>query len=293
MQNNSSCSPVIILGMHRSGTSMIATILEEFGLFMGKKKDINHEAVFFLNLNDWLLQQSGGAWDHPENISYLLDNTEVRALAVLYIRHLLNTPRVICYLGLRKYLRYRSPFNLKIPWGWKDPRNTYTLPLWLDLFPNAKVIHIYRNGVDVANSLMKRGQQELKAISQWMERLKWKHRFRNRPFPSIVSSVSCLSLKEGFRLWEAYTKRADSCITSLPKNRAISLKYETFIEKPISFIKALCEFCGVPFSMERIKKVTSMIDPNRSKAYERDEKLLEFYESVKLSSQMIRYSYSS
>ncbi len=51
--------PIIIVGMHRSGTSMISRILEELGIFMGKSKDANHKASFFHNLNNWLLQQSG------------------------------------------------------------------------------------------------------------------------------------------------------------------------------------------------------------------------------------------
>jgi hypothetical protein len=44
-------------------------------------------------------------------------------------------------------------------WGWKDPRNSITLPVWLKLFPDARVIHIVRNGVDVAESLYRRQQR--------------------------------------------------------------------------------------------------------------------------------------
>ncbi len=43
-------------------------------------------------------------------------------------------------------------------WGWKDPRNTFTLPMWLKVFPNAKVIHVLRDKESVARSLMKRNQ---------------------------------------------------------------------------------------------------------------------------------------
>jgi hypothetical protein len=40
--------PVIILGMHRSGTTMVTKLLEEVGLFVGDRLDENHEAVLFL-----------------------------------------------------------------------------------------------------------------------------------------------------------------------------------------------------------------------------------------------------
>ena len=49
MQKN---APIILLGMHRSGTSMIAGMLEELGLFMGNHKDRNNEAFLFMKLNE-------------------------------------------------------------------------------------------------------------------------------------------------------------------------------------------------------------------------------------------------
>ena len=30
--------------------------------------------------------------------------------------------------------------DIPFPWGWKDPRNSITLPLWLRLYPEAKII---------------------------------------------------------------------------------------------------------------------------------------------------------
>lgn len=40
-------SPILIIGMHRSGTSMITRKLESLGLFLGNEKDENDEAFFF------------------------------------------------------------------------------------------------------------------------------------------------------------------------------------------------------------------------------------------------------
>jgi hypothetical protein len=41
--------PVIIIGMSRSGTTMLVEMLEQLGLFVGRKKTRNNEAVFFYN----------------------------------------------------------------------------------------------------------------------------------------------------------------------------------------------------------------------------------------------------
>jgi len=73
-------------------------------------------------------------------------------LAENYIKSI----RRIKYLGFIKGLKYKSLKELDFPWGWKDPRNTFTIDIWIEVFPNAKLIHIYRNPIDVAESLRKR-----------------------------------------------------------------------------------------------------------------------------------------
>jgi hypothetical protein len=280
--------------MHRSGTSMICHMLEELGLFMGavKGKAENNEARFFRIVNDWLLRQSGAAWDHPEAIQYLLERAEMRALAVDHIRYLMQTPHSIIHLGLGKYIRYRTPTSLDIPWGWKDPRNTYTLPIWLDLLPEAKVIHIHRNGVDVAASLRARARTHLVGIRGWVGQYKKRRGIALRFMPNYPAlSLRCLSLEEGFGLWEAYTKRADKYIATLPETRAISIGYENFLADPTLFLGNLCQFCGLDHAPVCITEVASNVDPTRARAYERDPELMEFYKCVRNSSQMRRYGY--
>jgi hypothetical protein len=159
--------PIIIIGMHRSGTSLLSRMLEDLGLFLGKIKDENHEAVFFQAINDWLLWQAGGAWDNPTPIQLLLDNPEMSERTSDYIRHyLLTSPRAASYVGWLNYLRHRCLVPLTRPWGWKDPRNTFTLPIWLSIFPRAKIIHLHRSGMDVALSLRRRGRQEFACSSR-------------------------------------------------------------------------------------------------------------------------------
>ena len=48
--------PILVIGMHRAGTSMIADLLRDLGVFMGWRRDIYGEALFFQGLNDWLKQ---------------------------------------------------------------------------------------------------------------------------------------------------------------------------------------------------------------------------------------------
>lgn len=280
-------SPIIIIGMHRSGTSMISRILEELGLFMGKKKDKNHEAWFFKKLNDWLLTQSGGAWDHPEPIQRLLSNTEVRELVVDYIDYIMRTPHIVSYLGWANYLRYRDLAKLDIPWGWKDPRNTFTLPIWLDLFPDAKVIHIYRHGVDVANSLRVRQPSQLQ---QFLPRAKSLHKRRKRlhlyllhpkhgGFVGDFHLRHAFPLEEGFALWETYCKQARTYVRQLG-NRAMEIKYEEFLVEPSRILESLIDFCGLATTDAVITGVTRKVEKDRAYAYRNEPELQLFANQV-------------
>ena len=65
---------VIVLGMHRSGTSLLTGSLEAAGLYLG---EVNNEAPFnrkgnkenesIRELNDALLERNGAAWNRPPN----------------------------------------------------------------------------------------------------------------------------------------------------------------------------------------------------------------------------------
>ncbi len=287
--------PVIIIGMHRSGTSLIAEILEQLGLFIGRRKDENQEAFFFLGINRWLMDQSGALWYSPEPTHRLMQDEDLRTLAANYVRFLLNTPRTTSYLGWGGYLRWRGITRLPFPWGWKDPRNTYTLPLWLQLFPQAKVIHIYRNGVDIASSLRLRSEQvsqrtrrALTYWHRWNRRLHYQWRDLNPRF-----QVHHLTLDAGFALWEAYTREADIQIALLPPAQTRVIGYEDFLQNPVPHIQDLGDFVGIAMPHASIQAAAARINTSRSRAYENNPELLRFYEEVKNTPQMTRYGYDS
>ena len=252
-------APIIIIGMHRSGTSLLSHLLESLGLFLGKKKDENHEAIFFQSINEWLLRQVGGAWDNPAPIRYLLENFEIRQRTAEYIqRTLFASPRSLSYLGWAKYVRQRRITSLPQPWGWKDPRNTFTLALWLDIFPEAKIIHLHRSGVDVALSLRRRGRRELR----------FQHVYRTLPFlhwirpkrGGFVHSLRCDQLDAGLALWKEYVDQASSHVVALKRN-AFEVSFETLVRQPEPTLAALSQFCDLPVDIVRIRRASAQINP--------------------------------
>jgi hypothetical protein len=250
--------------------------MEQMGVFMGVQQDINAEANFFRLLNRWMFYQSGASWDQPDPVHYLIENTEVRSLVTDYLRYLLGTRHAVNYLGWRKYLRYRSIEKLDIPWGWKDPSNTYTLPLWLDVFPNARVVHVLRHGVDVANSLVTREREFLVAARELHAKRKKRHEywFRMKEF-GFVSSLRCFSLEEGFSLWEKYAIQARKHMSEAT-NRAIELRYEDVLQSPTEAIRLLSLFCEVPVTDAHIQRIVGAVDTSRIFAYRNDLRLLAF-----------------
>ena len=275
--------PIIIIGMSRSGTGVLTKSLEGLGLFVGLRKERNHEALFFEKLNRWLLIQCSGGLENPKTIKYLLEDKESRRLFVNFINFIMKTPLAISFLGPGKYLRYHTPANLDIPWGWKDPRNTYTLPIWLDIFPDAKVIHIYRHGVDVVNSLWVRREHGLSRLKDRHPRFRSFYWFyltlkfvqRQRTFVDL----RCASMEDALNMWEEYLQEARSSAGNL-KERALEIKYEDLLEEPVRTLMNAADFCELNASVRKIELITHDIKRNRAYAYLSDPKLKEFAASV-------------
>ncbi|MGD8430072.1 MAG: sulfotransferase, partial [Ectothiorhodospiraceae bacterium] len=264
------------LGMHRSGTSMVARLLSELGLFLGWHKDVNHEAWFFLRLNEWLLRQCGGSWDNPEPVRHLLANPEGRRITAEYLRFVLASPRALQFLGPWRYLAQRNVATLAEPWGWKDPRTTYTAPLWLDLFPEARVIHVYRHGVDVAASLQRRQKRSTDDADR---------RFRRRrPIHAVLpkrggftESWRCADLDEALSLWSGYVSRARQVVAE-HGDRALEVCYEDLLSAPQRELRRIAVFCGLDVDGDALVRAAGRPRASRALAYRADPGLCELAE---------------
>lgn len=266
-------NPIIIIGMHRSGTSMIARMLEKLGLFVGHRKDQNHEARFFLDINNWLLNQSGGSWDNPSSVDYLLKHSDASELCKQYIQFLTSSWHLHSYLGWRQYLRYRDITRIDFLWGWKDPRNTFTLPLWLALFPEAKVIHLHRHGVDVARSL----QMRLNKHWQRYRKPNWNKYSLRLKRGGFAPSLRCSSVEGAFTLWQEYTLRAKQHVERLG-SQAFELKYEDFLKSPAQKMGRICRFCGLEATEAQIASLVKDVNASRAYAYKTNIELASFAE---------------
>lgn len=136
-------APVLVVGMHNSGTSILTKLLHESGVFFAASMH-HHESRFFsIFVNDLLILGGSDTWAKLP----LMGVDDVMAfrdtVGPFIKRH-----------WIAEYLQWG--YDGTSPWGIKDPRLCVLLPLYLAIFPEARVIHIRRNPNDVAASLHER-----------------------------------------------------------------------------------------------------------------------------------------
>lgn len=141
----------IVLGMHRSGTSLVASILHEMGVNMGESCDWkapdnpngfyeDREIVFF---NEKILKYAGGSWDNPPDknkIRELKDNKDLSD-------------------KIKSIIQTRNDRHTL--WGWKDPRTILTFNLYKAYLPDYRFICVYRDLYTIAESLHIRNKMTL------------------------------------------------------------------------------------------------------------------------------------
>jgi hypothetical protein len=192
---------------------------------------------------------------------------------------------------LWNYLRYRSPAAWPQPWGWKDPLNTFTLPIWLHLYPQARVVDICRNGVDVAGSLRRRSVRQLQEFNAWSARVRPRIALQGRPLPSKVLSLRCLTLEGSFALWQTYVEEAARQTAALPFAQVMTVRYEDVVADPEAQAAALCEFAGLSLDQTALSRWAGGLNTSRASAFTADPELQAFYESVRHSPQMRAHGY--
>ncbi|MBW1723129.1 MAG: hypothetical protein JRJ78_13870 [Deltaproteobacteria bacterium] len=130
----------LMIGMHRSATSLVAKGLSLAGVHVGDallgampSNPYGHwEDVDFIAMNDWLLANAGGSWDNPPPEQAILEAGK---------RHEKDIVRLV-------RAKEREPL-----WGWKDPRNTLTARAYLPHLKNPHLVASFRDPLEVARSL--------------------------------------------------------------------------------------------------------------------------------------------
>jgi GT2 family glycosyltransferase len=158
-------SCVIVTGMHRSGTSLLASFLRAAGIDLGESlhpADAHNPLGYFEDRDFLELQQEmllhctiveSGWRDWGWTESQRLDFSRLpsfRSRAEALVRRRQAAAR---------------------PWGWKDPRTTILLDFWDEILPNARYLFIYRAPWEVAASIAALGRSPFRERPDFAPRI--------------------------------------------------------------------------------------------------------------------------
>ncbi len=101
-------------------------------------------------------------------------------------------------------------------WGDKTPQYALDVPALLEIFPRAKVLHIIRDGRDVALS--------------WVP--------KNFGPGNVVSAA---------REWKRLVLAARGAARCLPGSSVLELRYESLLAEPETTMRSVCDFIGEPY----------------------------------------------
>ena len=245
--------------MHRSGTSLLARVLSEQGIFMGNDVNIHHESKYFLQINENILSIAHSEWDYPKHIEYLYEDDLSFQNTIKYLNKEVNSLNFKKeYIGWFNYY-LKSNLYRDYNWGWKDPRTTITFPLWRKIYPNAKFIYLYRNGIDVAASLYEREINRRGAIN-------------SKPY-----SLRCLSFDRAFELWEEYNYFFFEYRHLIANENIITFSYEELLKEPNKTISQINNFLGNFINEEQLIKICQNIKPDNANKFLKSEDLKKRY----------------
>jgi hypothetical protein len=161
-------APICVTGMHRSGTSLVARLLDLLGADLGSPAQMVlpdpgnptgfWEHAGFVLINNEILRRFGGSWDEPPRWETGWETSPILDDLLEQGRHMIA-----------------HDFAGRARWAWKDPRASLTLPFWQRLLPEQDYVVCFRSPLEVARSLRQRDG---------------------------------LPLEAGFRLWTTYTRGA-------------------------------------------------------------------------------------
>jgi hypothetical protein len=214
---------VLVLGMHRSGTSALTRVLNLLGLDAGREvlmgasesNPTGHWEVEALTaFNDRLLAELGGRWSAPPP-------TAAEVLAVLA-----DGP-----FGDEAARLHAEAFG-GTPWVWKDPRVCLLLPFWR--------LVLSRDGGELPDEVVAlRDPREVAASLQARDGMTFAY---------------------ALGLWERYTR---TLLADLNGQRACFVPYERLLAEPEAVARELVSFCATESlsdDPERLAAVAEHLD---------------------------------
>lgn len=242
-------SPIFILGNNRSGTSLLRLMLtchEEIIIPPESHFMLwNYDKYRFWTPEDGYENFLFDLFASTKFETWKLDKTELKSFLIQ------RNPKSYSELCADVYIFYGVKQN-KVPSFWGDKNSLWVekLPVLHLLYPNAKFIHIVRDGRDVATSYL--------TLSAYTGT-------RHRYFPKFS-----YRLEEIAKIWSNNVLSVSRFLSQLPHQNYIEIKYEDLVCDNLATLTRVFDFLGLPLS----PAVFNYYEINKSQKLEPEEFLV-------------------
>ncbi|PCJ37938.1 MAG: hypothetical protein COA75_01590 [Cellvibrionales bacterium] len=221
--------PILIVGAARSGTTLLQYMLRSH-------PDVSlptSESHFFIPFYE--RQDEFGDLTQLKNIQHLLDEiyhahryffdenmhglnfNAIQLAAEIHHANITTIPNIISFI-----FQKNATAEGKTRWGDKTPYYALHLETLLEMFPNAQVVHLIRDGRDCALSMLER---------------RW--------------DLCIFNYYHAAYTWNKYV-RAGKAFGKKHPDHYFEIRYEDILDQPDTSIKILCEYLDIDFNQSVI-----------------------------------------
>ena len=212
--NENKQPPVFIIGVARSGTTLLSLMLD------------THPRIAIPNESHFITEiyKKPSLWQNLESlqnrellVKKILESKYVREWDVQLKQEDINLDRCTTFANtINEVFSAYARAHQKDIWGDKTPKYLFDIDILNKLFPDARYIHIIRDGRDVALSF----------IRQW---------FGPNDFVSAM------------KFWERNVTFIRKMLNMLPDSQVMEIRFEDLVEKPREKLEAITNFLNLPF----------------------------------------------
>lgn len=218
-----SCHPLLVLSSGRAGTTLLRSMLVAGGdLAIPPESQVMRTAI-----RRYLALQHIGWEDISRLIIALFESSTNFDLWGVDLQPVhaavFNVPpgdRSLAAIIDRVYLQYAAErFPRAEVWGDKSPINTLHLPLIHRAFPQARYLHLLRDGRDVIASMADRGR----------------------------------SIEVATRRWKVSVRQVLALEPRLSRSQFMEARYEDLVSRPEDTLKRICSFVGIQYTASMLE----------------------------------------
>jgi hypothetical protein len=208
---------VLLTGRGGSGTRLLSQIAAEAGLFIGSRINKSGDSTEWVKLLYRMSVESGGQRELPKGSRY---REEIQARAA-------------------QFLDQEAARSASL-WGFKLPEAMLVLPLLVDAFPHAKVVHLVRHPISSSlrrTHMTSRLNNPIGAVA-----LPAAYRYANRDVDHIAADDAYLHNAYSWNF--QVTRVARYARESLSETRYLEVAYEDLCTEPSRAVAAVRAFLG-------------------------------------------------